>query len=67
MTGTSSVCQFYDLPRQLICFVREADLLKSIESSKTVPMVCQDCPDRIAIHKQFFRQTHCFTYIVTLA
>jgi hypothetical protein len=27
-------------------------------------MVCQDCPDRIAIHKQFFRQTHCFTYIV---
>jgi hypothetical protein len=70
MTGTSSVCQFYDSPSQLICFcrtkfrVREADLLKSIESSKTVPMVCQDCPDRIAIHKQFFRQTHCFTYIV---
>jgi hypothetical protein len=72
MTGTSSVCQFYDSPRQLICFcrtkfrVREADLLKSIESSKTVPMVCQDCPDRIAIHKQLFRQTHCFTYIVDI-
>jgi hypothetical protein len=58
-TGTSSVCQFYDSPRQLICFlrtffrVREADLLKSTvqwgrSSSKTVPMVCQDCPDRIA-------------------
>jgi hypothetical protein len=55
MTGTSSVCQFYDSPRQLICFwktffrVREADLLKS---SETVPMVCQDNPDRITIHKQ---------------
>jgi hypothetical protein len=67
MTGTSSVCQFYDSPRQLICFwktffrVREADLLKS---SETVPMVCQDSPDRITIHKQSFRQTHCFTYIV---
>jgi hypothetical protein len=61
-TDTSSVCQFYDLPRQLICFlrtffrVREADLLKStvgligptVTSSKTVPMVCQDCLDRIA-------------------
>jgi hypothetical protein len=35
MTGTSSVFQFYDSPRQLICFwrtffrFREADLLKS--------------------------------------
>jgi hypothetical protein len=73
-TGTSSVCQFYDSPRQLICFlrtffrVREADLLKSTVG----PIVDQNCahglprlPGSYSIHKQFFRQTHCFTYIVS--
>jgi hypothetical protein len=72
-TGTSSVCQFYDSPRQLICFlrtffrVRKADLLKSTVG----PIVVQNCahglprlPGSYSIHKQFFRQTHCFTYIV---
>jgi hypothetical protein len=74
-TGTSSVCQFYDSPRQLICFlrtffrVREADLLKS--TVHVGPIVVQNCahglprlPGSYSIHKQFFRQTHCFTYIV---
>jgi hypothetical protein len=49
MTGTSSVFQFYDSPRQLICFwrtffrLREADLLKSSKlcpwSAKTARIV----------------------------
>jgi hypothetical protein len=50
-TGTSSVCQFYDSPRQLICFlrtffrVREADLLKS-----TVEPIGQKALNNVVSH-----------------